>query len=49
VTYSEMREFIRSTIDDSVLTHTGRSIGDIASERVVDDLIAAMAGMVETE
>src|SRR4051812_24408614 len=33
---------LRQVVDDSVLTHTGRSIGDIASERVADDILAAV-------
>jgi F0F1-type ATP synthase gamma subunit len=36
----ELREAIRQTVDDSVLTHSGRSIGDIASSHVADDLLA---------
>lgn len=35
---AEIREELRAAIDDSVLTHTGRSIGDVASQRVIDDI-----------
>lgn len=31
-------EQLRQAIDDSVLTHTGRSIGDVASQRVIEDI-----------
>ena len=32
------REELRAALDASMLTHTGRSIGDVASQRVIDDL-----------
>lgn len=32
------KEELRRALDDSVLTHTGRSIGDLASQRVVEDV-----------
>lgn len=30
---------LRQALDDAVLTHTGRSIGDLASERVLADIM----------
>lgn len=33
---------IRETLDHSALMHTSRSIGDIASGRVADDVLAAL-------
>jgi hypothetical protein len=33
------RNELRQSLDDSVLTHTGHSIGDVASERVLDDVL----------
>lgn len=38
VTGAMTSERLRQALDDSVLTHTGRSIGDLASQRVIDDL-----------
>lgn len=29
---------LRQALDDSVLTHTGRSLGDLASQRVIEDI-----------
>lgn len=35
------RDELAQLLDDSVLTHTGRSVGDISSGRVAGDLLAA--------
>lgn len=35
----DLQEALRQTVDDSVLTHTGRSIGDRASAHVARDLM----------
>lgn len=37
---------LREPLDDGVLMHTGRSIGDLASERVAREAAAALAPVV---
>jgi hypothetical protein len=46
-TMQRLRESVRQTIDDEVLTHTGRSIGDIASGKVADAVLQALAAEIE--
>lgn len=36
---NELMAALRQALDDAVLTHTGRSIGDLASERVLADIM----------
>lgn len=45
----EMFAALREALDDSVLTHTGRSIGDVASQRVMDDLMPIIEEMMARE
>ena len=36
---------LRQALDDAMLTHTGRSIGDLASQRVLDDIMPYIAAL----
>jgi hypothetical protein len=44
---SEPLSELRQALDDAVLTHTGRSIGDLASQRVLDDIMPLLASEVD--
>lgn len=37
-----IHEIVRSTLDDAVMTETGRSVGDLASGRVATEIIDAL-------
>lgn len=41
-TQADLKKLLRETVEDSVMTHTGRSIGDVASELVADELLQAV-------
>ena len=40
---------LRQALDDAVLTHTGRSIGDLASQHVLDDIMPYIAALQPTQ
>lgn len=40
---------LRQALDDAVLTHTGRSIGDLASQRVLDDIMPYIAALLPAQ
>lgn len=40
---------LRQALDDAVLTHTGRSIGGLASQRVLDDIMPCIAALLPAQ